>query len=147
MGSHDSILDALRLQVECYRRLAKLAATQHEHILRGRTESLLEVLQSRQLELDQAATLETLISPVRRRWAEYAASLTAEQRLEAENNMRQVRQLLERITAADRDDVLALQQRKLNLGVQINQTRAAGRVSRQYAAAYGRRAVTVDLGG
>ena len=56
------------------------------------------------------------------------------------------RQLLEQITAADKDDVLVLQQRKLNLGRQINQATAAKRVNRNYAAAaYGPRASTMDV--
>ncbi len=40
----DPILEALTRQVECYRRLSKLAAVQHEHVKNNRTEELLMVL-------------------------------------------------------------------------------------------------------
>ena len=46
--------------------------------------------------------------------------------------------LLEEITVADQHDALVLQQRKLNVGKQINQATAAKKVNRNYAAsAYG----------
>jgi hypothetical protein len=148
MTSTDSILPALRQQAECYSRLAKLAATQRDHVRQGRTESLLVVLQRRQLELNDAARLEAVIAPARRHWSDWAGGLSAADRTEAEALMRKIRQLLEQITAADRDDVLALQQRKLNIGRQINQARAAGRVNQHYAAAaYGKPAARMDVGG
>ena len=56
------------------------------------------------------------------------------------------RRLLEQITTADKDDVLVLQQRKLNLGRQINQASAAKQVNRNYAAAaYGPRQSRMDI--
>ncbi len=148
MTSTESILPPLRQQAECYRRLAKLAAMQRQYVQQGRTESLLEVLQRRQVELDEAGRLETAVAPARRNWSAYAERLNEADRTEAEALMRKIRELLEEITAADRDDVLVLQQRKLNLGRQINQARAAGRVNQTYAAAaYGKRPGRMDVGG
>jgi hypothetical protein len=148
MTSDPSILPALRQQADCYGRLAKLAAMQRDHVQQGRTEALLEVLQRRQVELNEAGRLETVIAPARRNWAGWAAAMPVSDRVEAEELMRKIRQLLEKITAADRDDVLALQQRKLNIGRQINQTRSAGRVNQHYAAAaYGKRVGRMDVGG
>ena len=53
---------------------------------------------------------------------------------------------LEEIAAADRDDTLALHQRKLNLGRGINQAAAARKFNRAYAAAaYGQARAGLDL--
>lgn len=61
----DPIMQALAEQVACYRRLAKLAAIQHEHIQHSRTEGLLEVLRGRQEVLDQLAAHEKIIAPAK----------------------------------------------------------------------------------
>jgi hypothetical protein len=58
----------------------------------------------------------------------------------------ETRQLLEQITAADRNDSIVLQQRKLSLGRQINKTSAARTLNRKYAAAaYGTRPSKMDI--
>jgi hypothetical protein len=60
--------------------------------------------------------------------------------------MGETRRLLEEITAADRNDALILQQRKLNLGKQISQASAAKQVNRNYAAAaYGTKVSRMDV--
>jgi FlgN protein len=130
-----SVLDALIDQVACYRRLAKLAAVQHDHIQNGRTEELLAVLQSRQQVLDQLERHERAIAPVKKEWPQYLDGLTAAARQQAETLMAETKTLLEQITNADRNDVLVLQQRKLNIGKKINKTTAAKQVNRNYAAA------------
>jgi hypothetical protein len=147
MGSAiDPIIDALHGQVDCYRRLSKLAELQHEHVQQGRTEQLLEVLGHRQEVMDQLAALERLVAPAKRQWAQFVATLAAGARSEAERLLAETRRLLEDITAADCDDVLVLQQRKLNLGRQINQAASARQVNRTYAAAaYGKRTPTMDV--
>ncbi|MBA3405442.1 MAG: hypothetical protein H0U13_12275, partial [Gemmatimonadaceae bacterium] len=61
----DPIILALSEQLTCYRRLAKLAELQHEHVQHNHTEQLLEVLGKRQAELDQISLLETTIAPVK----------------------------------------------------------------------------------
>ena len=60
------VISALAEQVECYRRLAKLAALQHVHVQQGQTEQLLEVLKSRQEVLDRVAGFESVIAPAKR---------------------------------------------------------------------------------
>ena len=146
MVTTDPILDALLAQVDCYRRLAKLAALQHEHVQQGRTEQLLEVLGHRQEVLDQLGALERVVAPAKRRWAEFTATLPAAERTEAERLLAETRRLLQEITAADCNDVLVLQQRKLNVGRQINQAASARQVNRNYAAAaYGRRTSVMDV--
>ena len=146
MVTTDPIIDALHAQVECYRRLAKLAALQHEHVQQGRTEQLLEVLNHRQAVLDQLGALERVVAPAKRQWAQFAATLPAAERAEAETLLAETRRLLEDITAADCNDVLVLQQRKLDLGRQINQAASARQVNRNYAAAaYGKRASVMDV--
>jgi hypothetical protein len=136
----DSILAALQEQVDCYRRLAKLAEIQHDHVQQGRTEQLLEVLGARQQVLEQVAACERVVSPAKRQWAEYLVTLAPGSRAEAETLLGETRRLLEAITTADRNDALVLQQRKLSLGSQIGKATAARQVNRTYAAAaYGSR--------
>lgn len=142
----DSIILALDQQVQCYRRLAKLAEVQHEHVQQSHTEALLEVLAQRQQVLDQIASLQATVGGVRRRWSEFVATLDDQQRQRAEGLMAEARRLLEQITTADRNDTMVLQQRKLNLGKQISAATTARHVNRTYAAAaYGRRQPTMDV--
>lgn len=140
----ETIMSALREQVECYRRLAKLAEAQHEHVRQGRTEELLHVLGQRQEALDRIGDLERTIGPARRDWA--AAALSTAQRQSADAMLAETRQLLEVITSADRDDALLLQQRKLNLGKQINAASTARQVNRNYGiSAYGAKRPALDV--
>jgi hypothetical protein len=142
----DPVIAALREQVECYARLAKLAELQHEHVQQGRTEALLDVLGLRQEVLDQIGGLERVIAGAKRGWAEYLRGLRSEQRTMAERLLAETRRLLEQITAADMSDCLVLQQRKMNLGKEIGQTTAAKAVNRNYAvAAYGVKVARMDV--
>ena len=146
MVATDPIIEALHGQVDCYRRLAKLAALQHDHVQQGRTEQLLEVLGQRQEVLDGLAALERVVAPAKKQWQQYVGSLPTGARAEAEDLLAETRRLLEAITAADCNDVLVLQQRKLNLGRQINQAAAARQVNKNYAAAaYGARPARMDV--
>ena len=146
MTAEHPAISALRQQVDCYRRLSKLAALQHEHVQQGRTEQLLEVLGLRQQVLDQLASLERVVAPAKRQWTQFVATLAAGARSEAERLLAETRRMLEEITAADSNDVLVLQQRKLSIGRQINQAASARQVNRTYAAAaYGRRAPAMDV--
>jgi septal ring factor EnvC (AmiA/AmiB activator) len=140
------VITALREQVDCYRRLAKLADLQHVHVQQSQTEQLLEVLASRQDVLDQLKAYEQTIAPQRKRWAEFLCELTGTARDSAETLLAETRRLLEAITTADRNDALVLQQQKLSLGRQINAASAARQVNRTYAAAaYGSRPARLDL--
>ena len=142
----DSIISALEEQVECYRRLAKLAGLQHEHVQQGQTESLLSVLQKRQQVLDRVGELERRLAPVKSGWRESIGQFDGPKRARADDLLSQTKALLEQITAADRNDALVLQQRKLELGRQIKQTTAARQVNRSYAAAaYGARSSSMDV--
>ena len=135
MNDAQQIIDALHGQVECYRRLARLVDVQHEHIQQSQIEQLLEVLHSRQIVLNELNRLEVTVGPARRMWNEFVIGLDPEQRLQADAMLAETRALLEQITTADRNDALVLQQRKLNLGRQINAASAARQVNRNYAAA------------
>jgi hypothetical protein len=144
--THDVVLTALIQQVECYRHLAKLAMSQHDHVRASRTADLLSVLAQRQEMLDQIADLEQSVSPAKKRWTEYLNELPASDRAVAEQMMAESRRLLEEITTTDRNDALVLQQRKLNLGREIGLANAARRFNRKYAAAaYGPRAASLDI--
>jgi hypothetical protein len=144
--ANDPVIEALAEQVACYRRLAKLAQIQHEHVRQSRTEQLLDVLKARQEVLGQISNHERIVGPVKRQWPEYLGTLAAPDRARAETLMAETRTLLQQITAADRDDALVLQQRKLSLGREINRTTAARQVNRTYVtAAYGRPRSRVDV--
>ncbi len=144
--ANQAILAALKEQVACYQRLAKLAAAQHEFVQNSRTEELLAILGERQCVLDQVADLEQIIGPLKKRWSEFLAALPAGDRGTAEAMLAETRRLLEEITTSDRNDALVLQQRKLNLGRQISQATVARQVNRTYAAAaYGPRRATMDV--
>jgi hypothetical protein len=146
MAPSNPIVDALHGQVDCYRRLSKLAQLQHEHVQQGRTEQLLEVLGLRQQVLDQLAALERVVAPAKKQWTDFVATLAAGVRTEAEHLLAETRRMLEEITAADSNDVLVLQQRKLSIGRQIHQAASARQVNRHYAAAaYGKRAPVMDV--
>ena len=146
MKPDDDVILALEEQVGCYRRLSKLAELQHEFVERGQTEELLEILQKRQGVLTEISRAEAVVAPQKKRWSEYLGGLDAGARHRAETSLSESRRLLEAITAADRNDALVLQQRKLNLGRQINQASAAKQVNRNYAAAaYGPRQSRMDV--
>ena len=142
----DPVLEALERQVGCYRRLAKLAELQHEHVRQSRTEELLAVLGQRQQVLDQVADLEQAILPAKRRWSDYLGSLPSDRRGQAEGLLSESRRLLEQITTSDRNDALVLQQRKIDTGRALRQAAAARAVNRSYAAtAYGGRTTSMDF--
>jgi uncharacterized protein with von Willebrand factor type A (vWA) domain len=146
MAHTEHIVAALKEQVDCYRKLAKLAQLQHQHVQQQQTESLLDVLRSRQQMLDEIARLESIVGPSKREWVSFVQSMAPTDRASAESSVAESRQLLEQITNSDRNDVLLLQQRKLNLGKQINAASAAGQVNRRYAAAaYGSPNSRMDL--
>jgi hypothetical protein len=143
--ANDEVLPALRRQLDCYQRLAKLANIQHDHVQNSRTEELLTVLSQRQALLEEMAGLEKIITPAKRNWKEYADGLPGDQRAEAETLVGETRRLLEDIAAADRDDTIVLQQRKFNLGRGINQAVAARKFNGAYAkAAYGQAKAGLD---
>jgi hypothetical protein len=144
--ANDAVIESLAEQVACYRRLAKLAQIQHEHVRQSRTEQLLEVLKARQEVLEQIARHEQVVGPVKRQWQEYLATLSPDERVRAENLMGETRTLLQQITSADRDDALVLQQRKLSLGREINRATVGRQVNRKYVtAAYGRPHSSMDV--
>jgi hypothetical protein len=143
---NDPIILALESQVGSYSKLAKLAELQHVYVQKGETDELLTVLQKRQEVLDQISALEQTIGPAKRRWSEYLGTLVDEDRVTAETLLGDTRRLLEQITTSDKNDAIVLQQRKLNLGLQINKTSVARTVNRNYAAAaYGPKRSTVDI--
>ena len=141
----DPVLAALLQQLDCYQRLAKLAMTQHEHVQHSRTEDLLLVLSQRQTLLAQVAQLEQRVAPAKQRWHDYLSKLPPEDRAMAESLLGRTRTLLEEITSSDLKDSLVLQQRKFKLGREINQTSAARKFNRVYAAAaYGQPRPALD---
>lgn len=141
----DPVLVALTQQLDCYERLAKLARTQHEHVQHSRTEELLLILSQRQTLLSEVAELEKIIAPAKQRWQDFLNKLSPEDRGAAESLLRRTRALLGEIAASDLKDSIVLQQRKFKLGREINQTTAARKFNRVYAAAaYGPQKSALD---
>lgn len=137
---------ALAQQVECYRRLAKLAEIQHEHVQSGETAQLLEVLGQRQQELDRIAMLEPEIRSDRAKWTAWAQAQEPASRARVESLLDETRRLLEVITASDRNDAMVLHQRKQSMGREIRQASSAVTVNRRYAAAaYGSQKSSMDV--
>lgn len=140
------VISALAEQVECYRRLVKLAEIQHEHVQSGETQSLLEVLEQRQQELNRVALLEPALAGARGRWAAWMEGKDPASRARVESLLAETRRLLELITAADRNDAMVLQQRKLSVGREMKQASSAATVNRRYAvAAYGAPQSSMDV--
>ena len=132
------IVESLETQLGCYRRLAKLSELQRAFVRENQTDELLQVLQTRSEVLTEIARLEQDVAPLKRAWAETSSALSPAVKESAAAMLAETRQLLQQITQADQDDVLLLQQRKLNVGKQIQQHQAAKRVNTKYAAsAYG----------
>ena len=142
----DPTLAALTAQLECYKKLSRLAEVQHEHIQQNQVEELLAVLEQRQIVLDQLAQLEKTIASAKAKWSEYLAKLDSTSKTKAESLVAESRTLLEQITTSDRNDSLVLQQRKLNIGRQIDQAGAARMVNKNYAAAaYAQKPTNMDV--
>ena len=142
----EQVIHALEGQVSCYRRLVKLAELQHGHVQQNQTDKLLDVLKSRQTVLDEIMQHERVVGPAKRGWSEFVGGIEAGERARAETLLGETRELLQQIVNADQNDALVLQQRKLNVGKQINQASAARQVNRTYAtAAYGNRTSRMDV--
>jgi hypothetical protein len=142
----EEIFKAMRLELECYRSLAKLTSAQHECIQNSRSAELLAVLGKRQEFLKEIAKLRQITVIARRNWGEFIAGLAGENRSEAESLNEETRSLIEQIAAADRDDTLAMQQKKLEVGRKINQAASARKFNRAYAAAaYGQGKPGLDI--
>src|SRR4029077_1671492 len=104
------------------------------------------VLGMRQCVLDQIQELEKTLAPVKRGGDQARLAMATPTRVRAESLIAETRRLLEAITTADRNDAIVLQQRKHNIGREMNQASAAKRVNKTYpAAAYGRRPATMDV--
>lgn len=139
-------LAALNEQADRYRRLAKLAEAQHEHIEQSRTDALLDVLRQRADEVERIGQLEAQLAPLRRAWGQATADWSPEQRRSAESLFGEIRSLLERINASDRSDSIILQQRKLSVAQQLRHAGAVQGVNRSYAAAaYGKPTPRMDV--
>lgn len=144
--SECEIILALEQQVACYRKLARLAEAQREHVQQSHMEALLGVLQNRQEILEQLSQLESVVAPAKKRWPEFVQALESDARGRAEGFLAETRSLLEQIMKSDRTDVLALEQRKLNVGKQIRQATGARQINRTYStAAYGQRPSRMDI--
>jgi hypothetical protein len=125
--------NALSLQAELYERLLKLAQQQHECVQQERTDELLEVLNRRQGVVEQITKLESVLRPVKQDWTNVSKQLDEVSLKLAQGALSKSRDLLQQITAADEDDALLLQQRKMAVGRQLNQARAGSGVNQKYA--------------
>lgn len=129
-----SLMDCLTRQLGCYRQLSRLCDLQRQYVQQNQTDELLTVLEQRGELLRQISELETEVAPMKRNWSEVSSRLTEQDRQRASQMLAETRELLMQITQADQDDVLLLQQRKLNVRQQIAATAQAKTVGHRYAA-------------
>jgi hypothetical protein len=122
-------------QLACYRKLQKLCEKQRHYVQQNQTDELIAVLEARAVILQEIARLEHEVSPLKRDWANQSATMDDAGRASVADMLAETKALLEQITQADQDDVLLLQQRKLNVGKQIAATQSARKVNTRYAAA------------
>lgn len=136
-NASDNIM-ALGKQLLCYRQLARLSELQREYVQRNQTDELITVLQARAKVLGEIQQHETLVAPLKRNWPELSQGLPGPLREKVAGMLVEAKSLLQQITQADQDDVLLLQQRKLNLGKEIQAATTARKINTRYAtAAYG----------
>lgn len=131
----NSSVSALCRELECYRRLLKLSDRQRDVIHQNQTDELMAILERRSEILSELSALQHEVAPLRRNWAEISGTMSDEERQNVQAMLSETRLLLERITSADQDDVLILQQRKLNVGKQLQATTNARVINRKFAAA------------
>lgn len=132
---HNSSISALCKELECYRRLLKLSDRQRDVIHQNQTDELMAILEHRSAILSELSSLQAEVAPLRRNWAELSSKMEEEVRQNVQSMLAETRLLLEQITAADQDDVMILQQRKLNVGKQLHATTNARVINRKFAAA------------
>lgn len=138
MANANESMTALTEQLACYRKLSRLCELQRQYVEQNQTDQLLDVLEQRGTILSEIARLEEGVAPLKRNWSESSESMSETQRGFALEMLAETKVLLMRITQADQDDVLLLQQRKLNVGKQIAATTTARVMNNRYAAnAYG----------
>lgn len=127
------LIEVLNKLVELYERLLRLAAQQREFVQLDQTDELLDVLTKRAGVVEQITKLEGALRPTRMNWPEVSQSLEASVRTQAEELLSRTRTLLAEVNAADTDDALILQQRKINVGRQLAAARSGTRANAQYA--------------
>jgi predicted transcriptional regulator len=128
-------VEALTSQVALYRKLQKFCEKQRQFVQQNRIDEFVAILEARGEILQEIARLEHEVTPLKRDWPQQAAAMDDATRAAAADMLAETKLLLEQITQADQDDVLLLQQRKLNVGKQIAATQTARKVNTRYAAA------------
>jgi hypothetical protein len=130
------VLAALKEEASACGELAGLRAEQRRLIESGEAEALLEVLARKEKAIARIARAEERIRPLRAAWEVRKANLAASQRVAIGDAFVEVRQLLEKLIAAETEDAEALSAKK---------KAAEGRIEtfgrrRQLNAVYGRAA-------
>lgn len=128
----DELLDLLTRQHELYRELRKLAVSQRDLIAAEDPSGLLNLLSQRQRLIDQLATINQRLEPVRAEWKKIEAMLSTEQRARAADLVEQVGQLLAEILQADEADTKLLSARKVVIGQQLKGTVATAQAQAAY---------------
>lgn len=114
-GVPADLLDLLDRQLGLYRRLKEMSDSQRSLVSDEDPTALLGLLGRRQQVVEELASLNGRIAPVRRDWERIAPHLPTETRTRATRVFQQARSLLEEIIAADRKDSELLGARKSNV--------------------------------
>lgn len=147
----EAFCEVLESQRSSYERLGELAREQSEFIREGDTEQLLTILQRRQLYVERIQEQEGQLQEVKRDWPGSTAAWPGDLRRRAEAAFGEIKILLEKITACDRQDMQTLQAHQMDVSRQLQRSaadeRTTRRINQSYAAsAYGgTRATRMDL--
>jgi len=131
----ENLIKLLSQQRCLYRQLQELARKQTELVDGRDPEMLLKVLGARQRLIDQLATIDRELAPVRSSWPEISGELSQEQRLEVHHLIDEVQQILGEILSHDEKDCERLNHQKQEVAGEIRGAMAGKRVNQAYAPA------------
>lgn len=143
--THAEVATVLREQVKLYGLLVRLCAVQHAHVEAGDTDALVTLLDKRNAIMARLLLLEAQVKPAKQEWPRLKTEWPADGAREVEALFGEARALLAQINAADTDDALVLQQRKIGVARQLAGAAGAARGLRGYAGALGARPAGLNV--
>ena len=128
----DGVLRLLREQASLYGRLESLASRQRSLVSGDDVGPLLSVLAERQKLSERLTQIATRLLPVRRDWETYRARFTPDERVEADRQLHEVGERLQRIIESDEQDSRVLSGRKQAVAAALRSTHVKGSAMTAY---------------
>ena len=128
----DDVVAMLRDQVDLFAQLRDLSQRQSSVIESGTVDPLLAILSQRQQLIHRLQQIESRLSPIRSRWAEFYRQLPEPKRHEISLLVEQVRRDLGEIMTRDTKDGEKLRSAQRRVGEQLNQVNRAGQAVQAY---------------